>query len=82
MTLRHQILQLLTPDALRGRVTAANLVFVQGGPQLLTRREVHHDEQRRALLAGRVLRECAPGSTLRKALLGVVERLAAPVAVG
>lgn len=34
MTLRHQILQLLTPDALRGRVTAANLVFVQGGPQL------------------------------------------------
>lgn len=34
MTLRHQILQLLTPDALRGRVTAANQVFVQGGPQL------------------------------------------------
>jgi MFS family permease len=33
MTLRHQILQLLTPDALRGRVTAANQVFVQGGPQ-------------------------------------------------
>ena len=34
MVLRHQILQLLTPDALRGRVTAANQVFVQGGPQL------------------------------------------------
>jgi len=34
MTLRHQILQLLTPDGLRGRVTAANQVFVQGGPQL------------------------------------------------
>ena len=34
MTMRHQILQLLTPDALRGRVTAANQVFVQGGPQL------------------------------------------------
>jgi MFS family permease len=34
MTLRHQILQLLTPDVLRGRVTAANQVFVQGGPQL------------------------------------------------
>lgn len=34
MTLRHQILQMLTPDALRGRVTAANQVFVQGGPQL------------------------------------------------
>ncbi len=34
MTLRHQILQLLTPNALRGRVTAANQVFVQGGPQL------------------------------------------------
>lgn len=34
MTLRHQILQLLTPDSLRGRVTAANQVFVQGGPQL------------------------------------------------
>lgn len=34
MALRHQILQLLTPDALRGRVTAANQVFVQGGPQL------------------------------------------------
>lgn len=35
-----------------------------------------------ALLAGRVLRECAPSSALRKALLAVVERLAAPVAVG
>ena len=34
MTFRHQILQLLTPNALRGRVTAANQVFVQGGPQL------------------------------------------------
>ncbi len=34
MALRHQILQLLTPNALRGRVTAANQVFVQGGPQL------------------------------------------------
>lgn len=34
MTLRHQILQLLTPDEVRGRVTAANQMFVQGGPQL------------------------------------------------
>jgi MFS family permease len=34
MALRHQILQLLTPNALRGRVTAANQVFVQGGPQI------------------------------------------------
>ncbi len=34
MTLRHQILQLLTPNEVRGRVTAANQVFVQGGPQL------------------------------------------------
>lgn len=34
MTLRHQIVQLLTPNAVRGRVTAANQVFVQGGPQL------------------------------------------------
>jgi MFS family permease len=34
MTFRHQVVQLLTPNALRGRVTAANQVFVQGGPQL------------------------------------------------
>ena len=34
LTLRHQILQLHTPDALRGWVTAANQVFVQGGSQL------------------------------------------------
>jgi MFS family permease len=34
MTLRTQILQLLTPDALRGRVTAAEQVFTGGGPQL------------------------------------------------
>lgn len=34
MTLRHQIVQLLTPNEVRGRVTAANQVFVQGGPHL------------------------------------------------
>ncbi len=33
MTLRSQILQLLTPDALRGRVTAAEQLFTGGGPQ-------------------------------------------------
>ena len=31
---RHTILQLETPDALRGRLSAINLVFVAGGPQL------------------------------------------------
>ena len=31
---RHTILQTETPDALRGRVSAINLVFVAGGPQL------------------------------------------------
>ena len=31
---RHTILQLETPDALRGRISAINLVFVAGGPQL------------------------------------------------
>jgi MFS family permease len=31
---RHTILQMETPDALRGRVSAINLVFVAGGPQL------------------------------------------------
>ncbi|HKW77764.1 MAG TPA: MFS transporter [Candidatus Limnocylindria bacterium] len=31
---RHTILQLETPDALRGRLSALNLVFVAGGPQL------------------------------------------------
>jgi MFS family permease len=31
---RSTILQLETPDALRGRLSAINLVFVQGGPQL------------------------------------------------
>lgn len=34
MTFRHQILQLLTPDALRGRVSAAHQLFAGGGPQL------------------------------------------------
>ncbi len=33
MTLRSQLLQLVTPDALRGRVTAAEQVFTSGGPQ-------------------------------------------------
>lgn len=33
MTFRSQILQLLTPDALRGRVTAAEQLFTGGGPQ-------------------------------------------------
>lgn len=31
---RHTILQLETPDNLRGRLSAINLVFVAGGPQL------------------------------------------------
>lgn len=31
---RHTILQLETPDHLRGRLSAINLVFVAGGPQL------------------------------------------------
>jgi len=31
---RHTILQLETPDALRGRLSAINLVFVAGGPYL------------------------------------------------
>jgi MFS family permease len=31
---RHTILQMETPDALRGRLSAINLVFVAGGPQL------------------------------------------------
>lgn len=31
---RHTILQLETPDELRGRLSAINLVFVAGGPQL------------------------------------------------
>ncbi len=34
MTFRHQILQLLTPDALRGRASAAHQLFAGGGPQL------------------------------------------------
>ena len=34
MTFRHQILQLLTPDALRGRAAAAHQLFAGGGPQL------------------------------------------------
>lgn len=33
MTFRSQILQLVTPNALRGRVTAAEQVFTGGGPQ-------------------------------------------------
>ena len=31
---RHTILQMETPDAYRGRISAINLVFVAGGPQL------------------------------------------------
>lgn len=31
---RHTVLQLETPDELRGRLSALNLVFVAGGPQL------------------------------------------------
>jgi MFS family permease len=34
MTFRHQILQLLTPDALRGRVSSAHQLFAGSGPQL------------------------------------------------
>lgn len=33
MTFRHQIMQLLTPNELRGRVTAAHQLFAGGGPQ-------------------------------------------------
>ncbi len=32
--LRHTIRQLITPDRVRGRMTAANMIFVMGGPQL------------------------------------------------
>lgn len=32
--LRQTIRQLVTPDALRGRMTSINLIFFQGGPQL------------------------------------------------
>jgi MFS family permease len=32
--LRHTIRQLVTPDALRGRMTSINMIFFQGGPQL------------------------------------------------
>jgi hypothetical protein len=34
MVMRRSIIQLSTPDALRGRVTAANMIFVLSGPQL------------------------------------------------
>jgi MFS family permease len=32
--LRHTIRQLITPDHVRGRMTAVNMIFVMGGPQL------------------------------------------------
>ncbi len=32
--LRHTIRQLITPDHVRGRMTATNMIFVMGGPQL------------------------------------------------
>jgi hypothetical protein len=34
MVIRGTLRQLLTPDELRGRMTAVNMVFVAGGPQL------------------------------------------------
>jgi MFS family permease len=34
MVLRQTIRQMVTPDALRGRMTSINLLFVRGGPQL------------------------------------------------
>jgi MFS family permease len=34
MILRQTIRQLVTPDALRGRMTSVNMVFFMGGPQL------------------------------------------------
>lgn len=34
MIMRRSIIQLSTPDALRGRVSAANMIFVLSGPQL------------------------------------------------
>jgi MFS family permease len=32
--LRHTILQLATPDELRGRMTSVNMIFILGGPRL------------------------------------------------
>lgn len=34
MIIRGTLRQLLTPDELRGRMTAVNMIFVAGGPQL------------------------------------------------
>jgi hypothetical protein len=34
MIIRGTLRQLLTPDDLRGRMTAVNMIFVAGGPQL------------------------------------------------
>ncbi len=34
MVLRHTIMQLSTPDELRGRMTSVNMIFVTGGPRL------------------------------------------------
>jgi MFS family permease len=34
MVMRQTIRQLITPDALRGRMTSVNMIFFMGGPQL------------------------------------------------
>ena len=34
MVLRHTVMQLSTPDELRGRMTSVNMMFVMGGPRL------------------------------------------------
>ncbi len=34
MVLRHTVMQLSTPDELRGRMTSVNMIFVTGGPRL------------------------------------------------
>jgi MFS family permease len=34
MVIRHIVRQLSTPDSMRGRMTAVNMVFFMGGPQL------------------------------------------------
>ena len=34
MVLRHTIMQLSTPDELRGRMTSVNMFFASGGPRL------------------------------------------------
>jgi MFS family permease len=70
MVIRQTIRQLLTPDALRGRMTSVNMVFFMGGPQL---GEVE---------AGVVAKWLgAPGSTVLGGVLCAVFALGVAVAV-